>query len=125
LSLSFFERTSTGELMSRVTNDVNALENFVTHGVILMTVDLLRLLGASIVLMALDWRLALVVLIPVPLIGHGLRRFNRHVRPIYRKVRDRMGDINTRLQDDLAGIRVAQAFGQEAAELECSVVPLL
>jgi len=118
LSLAFFERTSTGELMSRVTNDVNALEQFVTHGVILTTVDLLRLLGASVVLMILDWRLALVVLIPVPFIGYGLRRFNRHVRPIYRRVRDRLGDINTRLQDDLAGIRVVQAFGQEDAELE-------
>ncbi len=118
LSLSFFERTSTGELMSRVTNDVNALEQFVTHGVILTTVDLLRLVGASIVLLILDWRLALVVLIPVPIIGLGLRRFNRHVRPIYRRVRDRLGDINTRLQDDLAGIRVVQAFGQEDAELE-------
>ena len=118
LSLSFFERTSTGELMSRVTNDVNALEQFVTHGVILTTVDLMRLVGASAVLMVLDWRLALVVLLPVPLIALGLRRFNRHVRPIYRRVRDRMGDINTRLQDDLAGIRVVQAFGQEDAELE-------
>jgi len=118
LSLSFFERTSTGELMSRVTNDVNALEQFVTHGVILTTVDLLRLVGASAVLIALDWRLALVVLLPVPIIGLGLRRFNRHVRPIYRRVRDRLGDINTRLQDDLAGIRVVQAFGQEDAELE-------
>ena len=118
LSLSFFERTSTGELMSRVTNDVNALEQFVTHGVILTTVDLLRLVGASIVLLILDWRLALVVLLPVPIIGFGLRRFNRHVRPIYRRVRDRLGDINTRLQDDLAGIRVVQAFGQEDAELE-------
>jgi ABC-type multidrug transport system fused ATPase/permease subunit len=118
LSLSFFERTSTGELMSRVTNDVNALEQFVTHGVILTTVDLMRLVGASAVLMVLDWRLALVVLLPVPLIALGLRHFNRHVRPIYRRVRDRMGDINTRLQDDLAGIRVVQAFGQEDAELE-------
>ena len=118
LSLSFFERTSTGELMSRVTNDVNALEQFVTHGVILTTVDLMRLVGASAVLIVLDWRLALVVLLPVPLIALGLRRFNRHVRPIYRRVRDRMGDINTRLQDDLAGIRVVQAFGQEDAELE-------
>lgn len=118
LSLSFFERTSTGELMSRVTNDVNALEQFTTHGVILTTVDLLRLVGASAVLLVLDWRLALVVLVAVPIIGYGLRRFNQYVRPIYRRVRDRMGDISTRLQDDLAGIRVIQAFGQEDVELE-------
>jgi ABC-type multidrug transport system fused ATPase/permease subunit len=118
LSLSFFERTSTGELMSRVTSDVNALEQFVTHGVILTTVDLLRLVGASAVLLVLDWRLALAVLIPVPIIAVGLRRYNRYSRPIYRRVRDRLGDISARLQDDLAGIRVVQAFGQEDAELE-------
>ncbi len=118
LSLSFFERTSTGELMSRVTNDVNALEQFVTHGVALTAVDFLRLIGASAVLLALDWRLALVVLIPLPVIAVGLRYFNQYARPIYRQARDRLGDINADLQDNLAGIRVIQAFGQEDAELE-------
>jgi len=117
LSLSFFERTSTGELMSRVTNDVNALEQFITHGVALTAVDLLRLLGASAVLLALDWQLALVVLIPLPIMALGLRWFNRRARPIYRRVRDRLGDINAKLQDNLAGIRVIQAFGQEEVEL--------
>jgi ABC-type multidrug transport system fused ATPase/permease subunit len=117
LSLSFFERTSTGELMSRVTNDVEALEQFVTHGVALTVLDLLRLLGALTVLLILDWRLALIVLIPLPFIAVGLRYFNRRVRPIYRHVRDRLGDINARLQDSLSGIRVIQAFGQEDPEL--------
>ncbi len=118
LSLSFFERTSTGELMSRVSNDVNALEQFITHGTILTAVAFVRLFGATIVLLALEWRLALVSLLPIPLIAIGLRIFNRRARPIYRKVRDRLGDINARLQDDLAGIRVIQAFGQEDSELE-------
>jgi ABC-type multidrug transport system fused ATPase/permease subunit len=117
LSLSFFERTSTGELMSRVANDVEALENFVTHGVILTTVDLLRLVGATAMLLVLDRRLALVVLALLPAIAVALRRFNRRARPIYRQARDRLGDINARLQDNLAGIRVIQAFGQEDAEL--------
>ncbi len=117
LSLSFFEQTSTGELMSRVTNDVEALENFVTHGVTLTAVDLLRLLGASAILVAMEWRLALVVLIPVPFIALGLRYFNKYARPIYRQARDRLGDINARLEDNLAGIRVTQAFVQEESEL--------
>jgi len=117
LSLAFFEQTSTGELMSRVTNDVEALENFVTHGVTLTAVDLLRLLGASAILVTLEWRLALVVLIPVPFIALGLRYFNQYARPIYRQVRDRLGDINARLEDNLAGIRVTQAFVQEEPEL--------
>jgi ABC-type multidrug transport system fused ATPase/permease subunit len=118
LSLSFYEQTSTGELMSRVTSDVDALEHFVTHGVAMTAVDLLRLLGASIVLLTLEWRLACLVLLPVPLIVIGLRRFNQRVRPIYRKARDRLGEINARLQDNLTGIRVIQAFVQEKFELD-------
>jgi ABC-type multidrug transport system fused ATPase/permease subunit len=117
LSLSFYERTSTGELMSRVTNDVNALEQFVTHGSAFLVVDTLRLAGAIAILLALDWRLALLALIPVPVLAASLRAFNVRVRPIYRRVRDRLGDINARLQDNLSGMRVIQAFGQEEREL--------
>jgi ABC-type multidrug transport system fused ATPase/permease subunit len=117
LSLSFFERTSTGELMSRVTNDVNALESFVTHGSALAAVDLLRLTGGAIVLFVLDERLALLVLIPVPVLALSLRYFNTRIRPIYRRIRARLGDINAQLQDSLSGIRVVQAFVQEDQEL--------
>jgi len=118
LSLSYFEHTSTGEIMSRVTNDVSELERFVTHGSSLTLVDLLRLVGTAFVLLILDWRLALIVMLPVPFLAVALRLFNRRVRPIYRQVRDRLGDINARLQDNLSGIRVIQAFGQERAALD-------
>jgi ABC-type multidrug transport system fused ATPase/permease subunit len=70
------------------------------------------------VLFVLEWRLALWALIPVPILAVSLRYFNTHVRPIYRRVRDRLGDINARLQEGLAGIHVIQAFGQEKQELE-------
>jgi ABC-type multidrug transport system fused ATPase/permease subunit len=118
LSLSFYDRMSTGELMSRVTNDVNALEHFVTHGTALTLVNLLRLVGAAGILLWLDWRLALCALLPVPILAVSLRSFNERVRPIYRRVRDRLGDINARLQDNLAGIQVIQAFGQEGREVD-------
>jgi ABC-type multidrug transport system fused ATPase/permease subunit len=118
LSLSFFEKTSTGELMSRVTNDVNALEHFVTHGSAFALANLLRLLGAAVLLFTLDWQLTLWVLAPVPVLALGLRLYNQRARPVYRSVRDRLGDINARLQDSLAGIKVIQAFGQEERELE-------
>ena len=117
LSLSFFERTSTGELMSRVTNDVNVLESFVTHGSALTVVDLLRLVGGTIILFVLDARLALLVLLPVPILALSLRYFNTRIRPIYRRVRARLGDINAQLQDSLSGIRVIQAFVQERQQL--------
>ncbi len=118
MSLSFFERTSTGELMSRVTNDVNALESFVTHGSALTVVDLLRLVGGTVILFILSWQLALLVIIPVPFLTVMLRYFNVRIRPVYRRVRDRLGDLNAQLQDNLAGIRVIQAFGQESRTLD-------
>ncbi len=116
MSLSFFERTSTGELMSRVTNDLAALEHFVTHGSALTVVDLMRLIGGSIILFVLDWRLAALVLIPVPILAVALRHYNTKIRPVYRRVRARLGDINAKLQDNLSGIRVIQAFAREDLE---------
>jgi ATP-binding cassette subfamily B multidrug efflux pump len=113
LSLSFFERTSTGELMSRVTNDVNVLESFVTHGSALTVVDLLRLFGGAIILILLDARLALLVLLPVPILAVSLRYFNTRIRPVYRNIRARLGDINAQLQDNLSGMHVIQAFARK------------
>ncbi|UCE53166.1 MAG: ABC transporter ATP-binding protein [Desulfobacterales bacterium] len=118
MSLSFFERTSTGDLMSRVTNDLSALEHFVTHGSALTAVDLLRLVGGSIVLFVLEPRLAAIVMIPVPILALAFRHYNTKIRPVYRRVRARLGDINAKLQDNLSGIRVIQAFAREDLEKE-------
>ena len=118
MSLSFFERTSTGELMSRVTNDLSALEQFVTHGSALSAVDLMRLVGGMIILLILDNRLAVLVMIPVPILSLAFRHYNTRIRPVYRRVRARLGDINAKLQDNLSGIRVIQAFAREDLEYE-------
>ncbi len=116
MSLSFFERTSTGELMSRVTNDLSALEHFVTHGSALTAVDFMRLIGGAIILFVLDWRLAALVMLPVPILALAFRHYNTKIRPVYRRVRARLGDINAKLQDNLSGIRVIQAFAREDIE---------
>lgn len=116
LSLDYFNRRQTGEIMSRVTNDVEVLETFVTHAVPFVLMDLMRAVGASVILATLDWRLTLYAYIPVPFIAVGLRFFNGKARPIYRQVRERLGDMNAELADNLGGIRVIQAFVQERRE---------
>ncbi|MBI9046355.1 MAG: ABC transporter ATP-binding protein [Anaerolineaceae bacterium] len=118
LSLAFFDKTSTGELMSRVTNDVNALEHFVTHAATFIFIDVLRLVGALVLLFWLNWKLALLVCIPIPILALSLRLFNQRIRPVYRKMRARLGDINAKLQDNISGIQIIQAFGQEENELK-------
>jgi ABC-type multidrug transport system fused ATPase/permease subunit len=102
--------------MSRVTNDLSALESFVTHGSALTAVDFMRLVGGAIILFVLDWRLAALVMIPVPILALAFRHYNTKIRPVYRRVRARLGDINAKLQDNLSGIRVIQAFAREDME---------
>jgi subfamily B ATP-binding cassette protein MsbA len=117
LSLGFFESRQTGELMSRLTNDVRSLEQLVTHSTEFLIVDSLRLIGTVVLLLVLDWRLALITLLPVPLLAVILRWFNRRIRPIYKAIRRHLASINTALEENLAGIRVVQAYGQEEREL--------
>jgi ABC-type multidrug transport system fused ATPase/permease subunit len=116
LALDYFNRRQTGEIMSRVTNDVEVLEEFITHAVPFLIIALMQALGATAILMTMDAGLTLYALIPVPFIALGLRFFNARARPIYRQARERLGDINARLADNIGGIRVIQAFVQEAAE---------
>ncbi|UCF94574.1 MAG: ABC transporter ATP-binding protein, partial [Desulfobacterales bacterium] len=70
----------------------------------------------SLILFVLDARLAALVLIPIPILALALRHYNTRIRPVYRRVRARLGDINAKLQDNLSGIRVIQAFAREDLE---------
>ena len=117
LSLTYYDSRQTGEIMSRVSNDVNVLEDLVVHGTDTIIVQLLTLIGAAgIVFGYLSWQLGLVIFAPVPILLISIYRFSIRIRPIYRSIRDRLGDINARLQDNLSGIRVIKAFSREDYE---------
>lgn len=116
LPLSYFESRQTGEIMSRLTGDVDAMERLITHVSDQVVNNLLNLLITLIILFALSWQLALVALIPVPLLVFAAVRFSRRIRPAYRAVRDYFGAITARLQDSLAGIRVIKSFHTEEPE---------
>ena len=116
LSLSFFETRQTGEIMSRLTGDVDGMERLVTHISDQIVNTIFNILLTLIILFVLSWKLALVALIPVPILLFVVLRFARHVRPVYRAIRDFFGGVTARLQDNIAGIRVIKAFHTEAAE---------
>jgi subfamily B ATP-binding cassette protein MsbA len=117
LSLTYYDSRQTGEIMSRVSNDVNMLEDLVVHGTDTVVVQILTLIGAlAIVFGFLAWQLGLVMLAPVPILLISIYHFSLRIRPIYRSIRDRLGDINARLQDNLSGIRVIKAFTREDHE---------
>jgi ATP-binding cassette subfamily B protein len=118
LSLGFYERNRAGALVSRITNDVEALDQLVTDGVTSLVQNSLTLLGTAVIMFVLDWRLALATLTVVPLLVAGTTVFRRKSSRSYRRVRERLSLVTATLAEDIAGMRVLQAFTRERAARE-------
>jgi subfamily B ATP-binding cassette protein MsbA len=115
-SLSFFEARRSGDIMSRVSNDVNTVEDMVVHGVDTIISDSLTIIGTVGFILWMNWKLALIGMAPLPLFLAAVIIFGRVVRPLYELVREQLGDINSRLQESLEGMRVVKAFNRETHE---------
>jgi ATP-binding cassette, subfamily B, bacterial len=113
LSLGYFERTRAGVIISRLTNDVEALDQLVTEGVSSLIKSTFTLVGTAILLFVLDWRLALATLTVIPLMSIGTVLFRKYSTRAYRAVRERLGLVTATLAEDIAGMRVVQAFTRE------------
>jgi ABC-type multidrug transport system fused ATPase/permease subunit len=113
LSLGYYERNRTGVIVSRITNDVEALDQLVTDGVTSLIQNTLLLVGTAVVLFWLDWRLALATLIVLPLMGLATVWFRVRSNRAYRRVRERLGLVTASLAEDIAGMRVVQSFTRE------------
>jgi ABC-type multidrug transport system fused ATPase/permease subunit len=118
LSLGFFERNRAGVIISRLTNDVEALDQLVTDGVTTLVQSSLTLLGTAILLFILDWRLALATLAVIPVMSIGTVLFRIHSARAYAAVRERLGLVTATLAEDIAGMRIVQAFTRENRNIE-------
>ena len=116
LSFSYHDQAQTGQLMTRVTSDVEMVRQFIGQGFLQLVGAVVMLAGSSIVLFAMNWRLALVSLTIIPGILLVFARFVRSVQPLFRQVQQRLGALNTILQENLAGVRVVKAFAREQYE---------
>jgi len=115
LSLGFYERNRAGVIISRLTNDVEALDQLVTDGVTSLVQNTLTLVGSAIVLFFLDWRLALATLTVMPGMTVATAIFRKRSGRAYRSVRETLGAVTATLAEDIAGMRVVQAFTREEA----------
>ena len=113
LSLGYYERNRTGATISRLTNDIEALDQLVTDGVASLVQNSLVLVGSAAILLVLDWRLALATLAVFPLMTIATALFRRLSSRAYRRVRERIGHVSATLQEDISGMRVVQAFARE------------
>ena len=113
LSLGFYERNRTGAIVSRITNDVEALDQLVTDGVTSLVQNSLVLVGTAVVLFLLDWRLALATLVVLPLMAGVTVWFRSRSNRAYRRVRERLGLVTATLAEDISGMRIVQSFTRE------------
>jgi ATP-binding cassette, subfamily B, bacterial len=115
LSLGFYERNRAGVIISRLTNDVEAIDQLVTDGVTTLVQSTLMLAGTAVILFVLDWRLALATCAVIPLMSIGTVIFRTRSSRAYAAVRERLGLVTATLAEDIAGMRIVQSFTREDA----------
>ncbi len=112
----FYDRASTGELVSRATNDLRVVRFFVGWGMFQLFISVLTLVVVSAALFYVNWSLALIVLSPMPLLAFAAWRFAAKVHPIFRSVQQKLADVTTVVQENVSGIRVVKSFSREPFE---------
>ncbi len=118
LSIGFYSRNRAGVIISRLTNDVEALDQLVEDGLATLIQSSLTLLGVVVILLVLDFHLALLTFIALPILGLGALAFRIASADAYRLTREKIATITGYLQETLSGIRVVRAFGQERRHIE-------
>jgi ATP-binding cassette, subfamily B, multidrug efflux pump len=113
LPLQFFDKNPVGRLMTRMTGDVDALNDFITQGMVSILGDVITLAGIIVVMLVLNWQLALVALAVMPIIAVISRIFQKAMRVIYRDIRVRLSRVNGFLNENVTGMVIVQLFNRE------------
>jgi ATP-binding cassette, subfamily B, multidrug efflux pump len=117
LSSDFYGRTRTGDVMARSTNDLNAVRMMLGPGVMYWTETSLTFVLAIAIMLSTDWRLAVFAVLPAPAVSLAVIFFGRAIHTRFERIQEMFSDISSRVQENLAGVRMIRAFAQERAEL--------
>ncbi len=117
LSMSFFDTHQVGKLMSRVQNDVYQIQELLTQGIFQLLTSLITLVGITIVMLVINWKLALITLCVAPVLALAIIIWQRYARRAFTNVRRAIATVNSQLQEDMAGVRVVQSLSRENENL--------
>ncbi len=117
LSSDFYSRTRTGDIMARATNDLNAVRMMLGPGIMYWAETVLTVIAASAIMLSVDWPLTLLALLPAPLVSFVVMRVGRVIHERFERIQAMFSDISSRVQENLAGVRVVRAYVQEKYEL--------
>ncbi len=118
LSLDFFDSRASGRLISRLTNDIEALNEIITSGAINLLADGLSLLGIVVIMLWMKWQLALLTFTLIPVIAIVSRIFGRRARVAFRESRKKIATVTANIAESISGVRVTKSFGREQQNLE-------
>ncbi|HOK64599.1 MAG TPA: ABC transporter ATP-binding protein [Bacillota bacterium] len=118
LSYSFYDQAQTGQLMSRVTSDVNAVQRFLSNGIVQIVSTVVSFSATLILMLSLNWKLTLISMVTVPLLLWRVKIYSTKVRPMFAQIQEQVAVVNTRIQENIAGQRVVKAFARKEYELE-------
>ncbi len=118
LPMSFFDTHQVGKLMSRVQNDVYQIQELLTQGIFQLLTSLLTLVGIAVVMLVINWKLALITLAVAPVLALAIIIWQRYARKAFTNVRRAIAVVNSQLQEDMAGVRVVQSLSRENENLE-------
>jgi ATP-binding cassette subfamily B protein len=117
LTLNFYDKRQTGWIMSRVTNDTSFLQHFLVNGVQDIAVHTLTLIGIVFIMFGIHWKLALLALLPTPIIAYATTMFSRRMHKVYHRIWRRVSNMHSILGDTIPGIKVVKAFNREDDEV--------
>ena len=118
LHLGYFHDKQTGDLMSRIVNDTRDFELLYAHIIPELITNVVTFVGVLVVLLTINWKLALITCAPIPLILLSGVVFSKKVQPFFKASQKKMGELNGKLQDNLSGVHEIQSFGRESYETE-------
>lgn len=118
LSFSFYDEEKTGQLMSRITNDLFSLTELYHHGPEDIVISIIKFVGAFIILSTINLKLTLIVFAFIPIMLVFTLYYNRKMKRAFKRNKEKIGDINARIEDNLSGIRVVKSFANETQEMD-------
>jgi ATP-binding cassette subfamily B protein len=117
LDANFYSRFRTGDIMARATNDLNAVRMMLGPGVMYSVETSITLLLAVVIMMTVDWQLTLLALLPAPLVSAAVVYFGQRIHDRFEEIQKQFSEISSRVQENLAGVRIIRAYAQETSEL--------
>ncbi|MBQ3972471.1 MAG: lipid A export permease/ATP-binding protein MsbA [Selenomonadaceae bacterium] len=118
MPISYFDRHQTGETMSYLTNDVNAMQSALVDSLIELVTEGAILIGSLVMMVYLDWKLSLLTLVVIPLVGQAMKIFGRKIKVTGTVIQERLADITSLLQESISSIRIVKSFVREDYEIE-------